>query len=130
MKNKKNRFFIIVFVLIVIFLLNILTEIKVPCLFKNITGLYCAGCGVTRMFLALLNLDFYQAFRYNSYVFCILPIIIMYLFFELRNIFLLKSNPLNSKKFNKLWYILLISCILFMIMRNIEYFSYLIPTKI
>ena len=42
-----------------------LTGWAVPCLFRQVTGLKCPGCGVTSMCLALLRLDFAAAFRWN-----------------------------------------------------------------
>lgn len=42
------------------------TGIGIPCLLNSATGLLCPGCGVSRMFLALLKLDFAGAFRYNA----------------------------------------------------------------
>lgn len=38
----------------------------IPCLVRKATGLLCPGCGVTRMFLALLRLDIAGAFRHNG----------------------------------------------------------------
>lgn len=35
------------------------------CLFRNITGLPCPGCGMTRAFLFLGHGDFYEAIRLN-----------------------------------------------------------------
>lgn len=46
-----------------------------PCLFYKLTGLYCPGCGVTRMCLALLRLDFPAAFAANKGVFAALPML-------------------------------------------------------
>jgi len=37
----------------------------IPCLFHRITGLLCPGCGNTRAALALLRLQFREAFSYN-----------------------------------------------------------------
>lgn len=34
----------------------------------------CPGCGVTRLCLALLKLDFYGAFKANPAIFCLLPV--------------------------------------------------------
>lgn len=45
----------------------------VPCLFHEVTGLKCPGCGMTRMCRALLELDFKSAFYYNKAVFLLLP---------------------------------------------------------
>jgi len=41
------------------------TGLAVPCLFHAVTGLLCPGCGVTRMCVALLTLDFEGAWRAN-----------------------------------------------------------------
>ena len=45
----------------------------IPCMFHQITGLYCPGCGVSRMCLALFRLDFVSAFRANAAIFLLLP---------------------------------------------------------
>lgn len=44
-----------------------------PCVFNQITGLKCPGCGVSRMCLALLRLDFKRAFYWNPAVLVCLP---------------------------------------------------------
>lgn len=49
-----------------------ITGIGIPCLFRESTGLLCPGCGVSRMFLALLRLDIAGAFRNNGAAFCLL----------------------------------------------------------
>ncbi|MEG1879231.1 MAG: DUF2752 domain-containing protein [Pseudoflavonifractor sp.] len=41
------------------------TGLAIPCPFHAVTGLLCPGCGVTRMCLALLRLDFLSAWRAN-----------------------------------------------------------------
>lgn len=46
----------------------------IPCMFHLITGLDCASCGVSRMCMALLQLRFAEAFRYNPAIFCLLPL--------------------------------------------------------
>ena len=46
----------------------------IPCLFHQITGLKCPGCGVTRMCLSLLRGDFAEAFHQNAAIFCLLPL--------------------------------------------------------
>ena len=68
-----------IIVLIVIFLiyavLIISFDIGIPCVFYEITGLYCPGCGITRLCLSLFEGDIYQAFRYNPIIFINLPIL-------------------------------------------------------
>lgn len=45
----------------------------IPCLFNLVTELRCPGCGVSRMCLSLMCLDFKSAFNYNPAIFCLLP---------------------------------------------------------
>lgn len=45
------------------------------CPFWRLTGLYCPGCGVSRMCLRLLRLDFSGAFRANRLLFLTLPLL-------------------------------------------------------
>ena len=49
----------------------------IPCLFHLATGLQCPGCGVSRMLLALLRLDFPAAFRANPVLLCMLPFLLL-----------------------------------------------------
>lgn len=50
-----------------------LTGLGIPCLFHKLTGLLCPGCGVSRMCLSLLRLDFAGAWQYNPMILCLLP---------------------------------------------------------
>lgn len=45
----------------------------IPCMFHTVTGLYCPGCGVSRMCLSLLRLDFASAFRANAAIMLLMP---------------------------------------------------------
>lgn len=46
----------------------------IPCVYKTFLGLDCPSCGISRMFLALLRLDFAAAFAFNPVIFCLLPL--------------------------------------------------------
>jgi hypothetical protein len=46
------------------------------CLFKNLTGNECYGCGMTRAILSSIHLHFGNAFHYNKLFVIVLPIII------------------------------------------------------
>ena len=61
------------FVYTVLYLLGI----QIPCPFHRLTGLYCPGCGVSRMCISILRLDFLSALRYNSIVLFLLPVIFL-----------------------------------------------------
>lgn len=52
------------------------TGIAIPCFFHEITGLQCPGCGVTRLCLALLQLDFIGAWKANAGLLCLSPVLI------------------------------------------------------
>lgn len=119
-----------IIVLIVIFLiyavLIISFDIGIPCVFYEITGLYCPGCGITRLCLSLFEGDIYQAFRYNPIIFIDLPI--LFILFVL-NIFL--KNNKNIKKITDVIIIFLATItIIFGVIRNIPIFSFLAPTQI
>ena len=119
-----------IIVLIVIFLiytvLIISFDIGIPCVFYEITGLYCPGCGITRLCLSLFEGGIYQAFRYNPIIFIDLPI--LFILFVL-NIFL--KNNKNIKKITDVIIIFLATItIIFGVIRNIPIFSFLAPTQI
>ena len=52
------------------------TGYGIPCPFHLITNLKCPGCGVTRMLVSLIQLDFSSAFRYNAVLLILLPVLI------------------------------------------------------
>lgn len=46
------------------------------CLFKNITGAECYGCGMTRAVFSLLHFDFGGAWAYNRLVVVVFPLLV------------------------------------------------------
>lgn len=52
------------------------TGLWLPCPFHALTGLECPGCGVTRMCLALLRLDFAGAWAANPGLLLLAPLIL------------------------------------------------------
>lgn len=52
------------------------------CMFNAVTGLVfpgglmCPGCGITRMVMAIIRLDFYTAIKSNSFLFVTGPVLI------------------------------------------------------
>ncbi|MFA9463226.1 MAG: DUF2752 domain-containing protein [Velocimicrobium sp.] len=55
------------------------TGIAIPCMFHLFTGFYCPGCGTSRMCIAIIQGDFYHAFYYNPFIFCIIPLFGFYI---------------------------------------------------
>lgn len=54
--------------------INVKYSIGAPCAINYFFGIYCPGCGLTRAAVAILNLNFYQAFRYNAFSLIVIPI--------------------------------------------------------
>lgn len=122
-KEMKLILLLLISFLIIFLFLNKVFNFTIPCLFHEITNLYCPGCGITRMFLALFKLDFYQAFRYNPLVFILLILSIVYFLVK-------KIGKLNFKFPNYIYYYLLVIVIIYGILRNIPLFSFLAPTTL
>lgn len=103
--------------------------IAIPCFWHEITGLYCPGCGITRMLESIVLGDFYQAFRYNPLCFILIPLgVVLWL------------NSLYTKRTGQeswvnripgwVWGILIVVVILYGIVRNLPYGSFLAPTQV
>lgn len=56
----------------------------ITCVFLEVFGIPCPGCGMTRAAAALLRMDFLEAIRQNSMVF-FMPYVLVYLFFDLKS---------------------------------------------
>lgn len=99
----------------------------IVCPIHYLFHIYCPGCGLTRMMISIFKLDFYQAFRYNPYVFILLNLFIIYLLYALIRYFITKKiPPINIKLIIGIVYSLLI----YMVLRNIPLFDFLSPTQI
>ncbi|MCM3790311.1 DUF2752 domain-containing protein [Domibacillus indicus] len=95
--------------------------LHIPCLFREVTGFYCPGCGVTRASLALIDGNLYQSFRYNMLVYVLIPFFGLYIYW--------------SYKGNRVWAERLmisaaILALLFGIIRNTEIGAFLAPVSL
>ena len=119
----------IIFIIISIgyYFLNLKFSFSIHCIFHKLTGFYCPGCGITRMIFAMLRFDFYQAFRFNPFVFLLLIVYSVYLFIYIIVKVKLKKELIIPRY---LYYVLLVITIVFGILRNTELFSFLMPTVI
>lgn len=97
-------------------------NIHMPCVFNAITGYYCPGCGITRTSLALLDGQFYQAFRWNMIIFILIPFLGLYYFLAKKEKYHTQSNVVMG--------IMLVLTMGFFILRNTETFSWMAPTFI
>ena len=119
-KNKVKIGIMLFLLFLFYYFLNQKLNIGIPCIFHELTGLYCPGCGITRMFFAIIELKFYDAFRYNPLVFILLIISILYLLLKS----LLKKYNINLIIPNYIYYILLVIVIFYGIFRNIPEFEF------
>ena len=116
-KNKKIVTCGLLFlILIIYYFVNRAWGIAIPCMFKEITGFYCPGCGVTRMLFSILKLDFYQAFRYNPFVFILL---ILYIIFLLIKIIIKITKHKDIVIPEYVYYVLIGLLLIYWIIRNI-----------
>lgn len=100
--------------------------ITFKCPFHFFTGLYCPGCGVTRMCIHLAELDIYAAFRSNCAVFVCLPFLAV--FFAVRAYGYIKTGKyIYNKPMKIMLYALIVILVAFGFLRNIPTFSFLLP---
>lgn len=97
------------------------TRIGIPCVFHEVTGLYCPGCGMTRAALALLELDFKQAFRYNLLVFLLVPLYALYV---------LAHKKQWRRTSISIMAVMLTATLLFGLLRNFPAFEWLAPADL
>ena len=90
--NKKPRAWLVVSLILIAALLGVIYYFFDPmesrwmprCVFHQLTGLQCMGCGSQRMLHALLHGDFAGAFRANLFGMLMLPVIALMAWAEAR----------------------------------------------
>lgn len=129
-KNKpslKQGFFVLGIIVILVLWIKIINFINYRCPIHELFGLYCPGCGGTRMFLSFIHLDFYQSFRWNPLLFILLILFIIYIIAGI--IIYIKKKVIIVPSIKTCLFLVTI-LFLFMILRNIDMFSYLAPTRV
>ena len=61
---EKYKAYLITLAALAVYLIFALA-LKLPCPIKHLTGISCAGCGMSRALLSALTLNFTDAFRYH-----------------------------------------------------------------
>lgn len=89
----------------------------IPCPVHYFTGFKCPGCGVSRMFISLMKLDFKSAFEANRLLLVTLPVIASLLF-----VYFFRYIKTGSRKIfkaeNIIYIVLIISFLIFGVVRN------------
>ena len=77
-RRKNERKELICAVTAVVVLYTAMESIGITCPIKFITGISCAGCGMSRAWMAFLHLDIAKAFTYHP-LFWLVPIAVIVL---------------------------------------------------
>ena len=110
---------LLLLILIGYYFINKKTNFYIPCIFHEITGYKCPGCGITHLVFALLKLNIHEAFISNPLVFIYMPFIIFY-FVYLDYLYIYdKKDKILNKIPNYIWIILIIITLIYGIFRNV-----------
>ncbi len=75
MKTRLCKILLVPLALIFYYIIVRIIGFGIPCIFHVVTGFKCPGCGVSRMLMALLQLDLKGAFLENRVLFVMLPLL-------------------------------------------------------
>lgn len=117
--NKKKTISIFMIVTVVYLSFIFFFGFENTCLIKNITGIPCPGCGLTRSGLSLVQLNFKDVFYYNPMIFLVIFSVII--------VFFRKSGTKKLYASNRFWIILVIAFTFYYVYRMILYFPNDIP---
>lgn len=83
------------------------------CVFRELFGIQCPGCGMTRAYISLLKFDVLSAFRYHP-MFWSMPLLYAYILFDL---------PIVSRKIDNIILITIMLGFLLVFVARIMTFS-------
>lgn len=90
----------------------------IPCPVHYFTGFKCPGCGVSRMFISLMKLDFISAFEANRLLLLTLPVIVILL-----AVYFVRYVRTGSKRVSKteslIYIVLIVLFLVYGIVRNL-----------
>lgn len=90
----------------------------IPCPVHYFTGFKCPGCGVSRMFISLMKLDFKSAFEANRLLLLTLPVIVILL-----AVYFVRYVRTGSKRISKteslIYIVLIVLFLVYGIVRNL-----------
>lgn len=110
---------ILLLILVGYYFINKYTGFYIPCVFQELTGYKCPGCGITHLVFDLLNFKFVDAFYDNPLVFIYMPFILTYYFYMIYLYVHNKKDKFMNKIPNYVWGILIGITILYGIIRNL-----------
>ena len=122
MRLNKRKLLILILIIILGFIYYILCKngFCIKCFFHEITNLKCPGCGLTRMLINIIELEFQKAYNNNMLIFCLLPLLLPYIFYKTYIWLFDKEDNISEKIPKWLLYSVLGITILFGILRNLN----------
>jgi len=126
----KKKIIICILLILIFCLFYFGTKYEIPFLFcpiEKFFHVYCPGCGVTRMIISMIEGNFYQAFRYNSFMFVFSPFFLLCGIDEISTTFFKTKGIFVKKIDNKFWIFLLFFAVVFGVLRNLPWFDFLAP---
>ena len=120
---KKRIINLIILLSGTLFIFMIVTgKFNVECLFKKIFHISCPGCGLTRSFRSILNLDFINAFKYNILGIPLFILCIIYTILLIKDIITGEgtANKWIIRIFSKYYILIICLFIISMVINNIR----------
>jgi len=91
---NRNIFYVIFPILFWLLPIEWLENSESICIYKNLFGVECPGCGMTRAIHQALHCNFKIAYQYNQFIIIVLPLL-MYVWWKkiLRTLKYIARNP-------------------------------------
>ena len=104
-------------------------DIYPKCYIYDSTGLYCSGCGLTRASDSIINGDILSLLQNNLLLALALPFIAIYIYsLFVQSIY--KYKPVIISLNIRDFYFMMFFIILYSVLRNFSFFSFLVPIQI
>lgn len=103
-----------------------LTGLAIPCPIHLVTGLWCPGCGATRMCLALLRPDLKAAWRANSGLLALSPVLVL-LWVRLAARYIRTGAAKLTRGENALVWCMVVLLLAYGVARNLPSLAFLAP---
>lgn len=99
-------------------------NIPLVCVFHEVTGLYCPGCGAGRACYSILHGQFLEAFCYNPLMTVLLPLIGLYIAARMVDWIVTGGNHIDRKINVKFLTWVLVIVVVYGVLRNIPVFPF------
>lgn len=114
----KMRVYISVGAVLVLYYIGVrVTGLAIPCPIRALTGLYCPGCGITRLLMALASFDIRAAYHWNQGLFWIAPVAALDLIWY--HYIYFRYGKRDSRLHNVCLTIMIVVLLIFCIWRNV-----------